>query len=883
MDLTTLTNALVATLQPATQKQSEDFLGRAEVENFPEYLKALATILADPSRPPLALRVAGVILKNAFFDSRSEQARIRKYHIWNTMVDESLRQYIRECVLRGLVSPVEEARKSAAQVVGALGVLELGEKRWPEMISTLCQNATSPQIVDAIKVSTLEAMGYLCETLDPSLVNEQLTNALLTAIVENMKTNKVDSVRLSAITALLNTLDFASVNMNRQNERDYIVASICECARAPKFEIRCVAFDCLRKIVERYYSLLSNEYIEALYHLTATSVKAAGTLNNPSQRDDEQVALHAIEVWCTLCEQEIDLVLEMRESQNNGDEMPPERQSKKFIQRALVGLVEMITTVCLTKQSEELTDDEDEWNLSMSGGTLLGLIAQCEGDSILKVVMPFVQKNLPVIGKENWRFREAGLMAFGKVLDGPDSSELAPWIREGIEFFLPLLDPEREPVPQVRDTAAWAVGCICEFHVETIHEFLPRIVLQLMMGLRDPIALVAATNAEAILKLALSFSDDAEKPSNKLSPFLSHMLPKLMETTARPDWEEGELRGGCFEAINAVVVSCALDGYPIIASLLDEVLRKLTVALSANIQNQQQKDEVNNMIQYCCGTLLVIVQKLRSQLSAQQQTIMALLFRILETHNGVALMDAHMVIGAVARALGLGFRVYYKNLIPYILRGLENSEDYQVCQTATELVSDISNAIHEAVFDDSRPLMTLLLQNLANQEINKVVKPTTISAIGDMALALNEKYEPYADAVLNVLASASMYTVPKDDQDMVDYLNELRESILDAYTSILQALGPAAAARQIAPRLDDILNFLVMIARDVEYEEGFVTESVVKGAVGVLGDLCKVLGPAAQHKIKSAISVFGNMVEICINSEDADTNEVGLYFKRLVL
>jgi importin subunit beta-1 len=251
-------------------------------------------------------------------------------------------------------------------------------------------------------------------------------------------------------------------------------------------------------------------------------------------------------------------------------------------------------------------------------------------------------------------------------------------------------------------------------------------------------------------------------------------------------------------------------------------------------------------------------------------------------HGGYAVMDAQLVVGAVATALGIGFRKYYKFILPYIKRGLENGEDYQVCQTATELISDVARAVHESILEDTPMLVQYLLRNLANEDMNRIVKPVTISAFGDIALALNERFEPYADHVLAVLDKAASIAVPKDDQDMVEYLNEIRENILETYTAILQALGSQAALRVFPKRLDLVLNFLVTITREVSEPDSQVTEAVIKGAVGLLGDVCKVLGPEARHKVQSAVVVFNQLVKICSDSDDQDMIEVATYCMRQI-
>ena len=868
MDINQLSKALAATLDPNQQKAAEAFLSQMEQSNFAEYLKALATILADPAQAPATTRSAGLILKNAFFDSRSEQAKNAKYAKWNQMVQDQYKLYIKNAVLSALLSPIPDARKSAAQVVAALGVLEISEKRWPEMIPALYTNATNPQLADDVKVHTLEAMGYLCESLNPAFVTEELTNNLLTAIVDNVKVGKPDVIRHAAITALFNTLEFADANMQRSNERDFIVMNICECARATSADVKCTAFDCMVQLAELYYKFLSPQYMEAFYNLTLGAVQAAGSSQDP---DNERVALHAIEFWSALCEVEADL--------HERDD--PDQPCKHFIRSALPSLVQLITTVCLTKQDDDLTDDP-ELNIAMAGGTLLGLISQCEPGHILPVVMPFVQANLPLMGQDKWRQREAGLMAFGKCLEGPDSTALAPVIREGMDFFLSLLDPAKESVPQVRDTAAFVIATVCEMHHTTIEDFLPKIVPALVQVLHGPVAVVAAKHALAIKFLAQSYRDDADLPTNRLSPHIQVLLPKLIEASQRKDWEEGDLRAECFEAVNAIVESSAQDGLPIIYSLLDEIVRQLVLALSVRVETSEQRDEVSGMVQYCCGTLLVIVQKLKLGVQSYADQIMNLMLQILiHMHNGIALMDAHLVVGAMAVALGDRFKNYYKAVLPHVVRALQNREEYQTCQTATELISDFARAVGLFMVDDCDGIMQILLANVADPNLNQTVKPTTISAFGDIAFAIGDRFEPYAERVLLVLEAAIQLQVDKDDYDQVEYLNEIREAVLETYTSLLHTFGQKSY-NLFAKRLDLILHSLAAISREVALEDDQVSADVQKNSVGLLGDLCKYVGNDAKLKIRSGMAVFQPLLQSSSESEDDDMRDAAKYCMRML-
>ena len=61
-----------------------------------------------------------------------------------------------------------------------------------------------------------------------------------------------------------------------------------------------------------------------------------------------------------------------------------------FVRQALQPLVALLLSE-LTKQEEGQDEDDGAWNLSMAGGTCLGLVAAVVGDDILGIVMPYVQ------------------------------------------------------------------------------------------------------------------------------------------------------------------------------------------------------------------------------------------------------------------------------------------------------------------------------------------------------------------------------------------------------------------------------------------------------------------------------------------------------------
>ena len=109
-----------------------------------------------------------------------------------------------------------------------------------------------------------------------------------------------------------------------------------------------------------------------------------------------------------------------------------------------------------------------------------------------------------------------------------------------------------------------------------------------------------------------------------------------------------------------------------------------------------------------------------------------------------------------------------------------------MCHAAVGLVGDICRAFSNRVLAWSDEVMEVLLSNLGDNSVHRSVKPQILSVFGDMALATGPEFRKYLDHVLQTLMQASQAQVDRSDYDMIDYLNELREGCLEAYTGIIQ-------------------------------------------------------------------------------------------------
>jgi len=167
---------------------------------------------------------------------------------------------------------------------------------------------------------------------------------------------------------------------------------------------------------------------------------------------------------------------------------------------------------------------------------------------------------------------------------------------------------------------------------------------------------------------------------------------------------------------------------------------------------------------------------------------MQLMLQVLTGQGAAAYEDAFMAIGHVAGKIEGDFIRYAPYVLPPLLVGLKKIEEYSVCATAVGLVDDMARALGTSLTPFCDDIVRSLLELLQSPDLNKTVKPQVISSFADIALAIEDHFEKYAAVVLAILKQASEVTSnpESDDDDIIEYVNSLHVSIIEAYSGILQ-------------------------------------------------------------------------------------------------
>jgi len=842
-----VTQVLVGT-QSADQNirvQAEQQLEGAKQSNLPLLMSLLATELANEQKDLHVRQAAGLYLKNCL-TAKDETSQEELSQKWLTM-DAAAKTQIKTTTLSALGSTQAKARHTAAQGVAAMGTIDLPHNQWPDLVQGLVKNVTDSGN-PALKQSSLEALGYICEEIEPETLADQ-SNLILTAVIQGMRKEETsEDVRLAATNALLNALEFVRTNFDNDGERDYIMQTVCETTQAERKEIRVASFECIVRVAELYYDKLT-KYMQSLYQLTLQSITKAS-----QDVSEDDVGQQAVEFWSTICDEEIELMEEEEEAKEQGQ--PPARASQNYVRGAVPFLVPLLLEA-LCKRGDEDDVDEDAWDMSMAASTCLSRVAQTVCDEVTTHVMPYIEKH---IQSTDWRRREAATLSFGSILEGPSES-LTPYMQQAMDVMIKLM---RDPCVPVKDTAAWTIGRICEHHISSISQQHWQQMMRplqpgqpaetegvLLTGLKDD-PRVANNVCWVLHNLADHCESTRSAATNVLSPLFVDLARALLACTERPDAGENNLRCSAYEALNTTLTNAADDTKVHIEQLLPVILQRLEASFQMQIVSNDDREAQTELQGLLCGCLQVMTQKLGEQALPHLDRMMQTFLQVFGAKNSTVHEEALMAVGAVANASEAHFEKYMPHFRPFLSLGLSNFEEHQVCAVAVGVVGDICRALESKVLPYCDEVVGLLLRNLQNPALNRDVKPPILSCFGDIALAIGGQFEKYLPVTMTMLDQAAQTSVNPTNGDLIEYLNSLREGIFEAYTGVLQGLRADNKAEAFVPYVEGAMTLLHKVAQGTSTPQTAPGDTLLQAAVGVVGDLATTLGPRFKQMAKQS-------------------------------
>jgi importin subunit beta-1 len=404
---------------------------------------------------------------------------------------------------------------------------------------------------------------------------------------------------------------------------------------------------CLAEIIRLYYNYIDSN-INEITDLTFKIMK----------EDCEEVGTLAIEVWCSICEEEIEL-------KKNGEEC------KNYAQTIFKELLALM----LNLLNDEHIDEDDEnsnWNRSTAAGCCLHLMAQNVGDAIIKDVINFVEGK---IGEEaTWQDKYFGLLALGAILQGPSKESLLNVLAPAMGVILSLFE---DPSRKVRETTAWFFSKVAQNHAELLatEEFFPTFYKYILNGLKDEVK-VACNSASIVTELAKSLKPVYGQNRNILSSYYPELIESIVECSYRKDEikhydgrSENKITVAGFDALYSLFENAPPDTEPLLLKSLEHFYNKLRETNST--ENQPLDERTTDLQSFLCVCIQTILNRLDEGLSNEVcEGLIDAIKECFDTREEV-FEEGFLLLSALCSKFGPLMDNYVDKIGPYIFHGLK--------------------------------------------------------------------------------------------------------------------------------------------------------------------------------------------------------------------
>jgi hypothetical protein len=160
----------------------------------------------------------------------------------------------------------------------------------------------------------------------------------------------------------------------------------------------------------------------------------------------------------------------------------------------------------------------------------------------------------------------------------------------------------------------------------------------------------------------------------------------------------------------------------------------------------------------------------------------------------------------------------------YLIFALNKYNESSLCKSALYCVSNIVNAIGYLFNNYSGKIIPVLIDILTNDEASRYNKTTAITLLGEICFNIKDHFISYLDTVMKLLISAADMAADfndYEDEDTVEYINNLRFELIEAFTCISFGLDDCNSKHLFIPYVPNIFNFFKKMMANT-YQHKFV-------------------------------------------------------------
>jgi len=539
-----------------------------------------------------------------------------------------------------------------------------------------------------------------------------------------------------------------------------------------------------------------------LKDLTLSAISLPGV-----QPTEEKIVMQAIEFWSAICDEESNILRENLAAQETG---APLMDLFHFVKGAVHELAGPLFT-CLTKGDTDL--EVETWTISAGAATCISLMSGTLGD---EVVQHFVDMVSETVNSPDEKLREAAMLCFGSILDGPRSEVFTGIVNEALSVFFERL---RDQSAMVKRTTAWCLSRLAKFHPATIEPQLGPFLEHVCASLSDTeeTTMIASSCAEAIDEIASHVTEDMRETS-PLVDYLAELFQALVVAEEKPAAEsDPNLRIAIFSAIRTLILATPDAKLEYIHTILTTFVPRLRGTLGTGVDPDLQGELV--------GIIAACIRRLGEQAVDHADEYMQLFLDLLAERNGVSSIyqDVFIAAGEISTAVGEHFLVYMGAFGEFLNIGLQQYLDVDLCKQTLNMVSALCFSLGPAFAPYCPSVIKIMKEHFERVDLPlPELGPVMLSTYSDIVYVLGDSFAEYLGLVLGLLEQFMPHALTRtdglDNWETIDEVNQWRSSMLQLYIQIIQNCAADHSAA-IQAHLNAATRLLTCISEDTTRED----------------------------------------------------------------
>ncbi|KAM0681541.1 hypothetical protein GINT2_000054 [Glugoides intestinalis] len=751
--------------------RAESAIRQAIQDNFQDSLAIFIQIILDPMVPQPSRQICSIIVKNCL---HSKNKRIQKSYesSWLACSPE-FRYGFLEMLNKNLNIKETSILTNITKIYGSIIRIEVDSAGQTAVFETLKNTINNPEFASGV----LKTLAYACDQLyeETSYIFAAEKNVIFeigTFYLDSLHRQPKDIV-LSTLKCILSCLEVYNEILNTDSIRQNLISKIIECDKSD-YEILEASLDVLTIFVDIYAVLSDAELSVICQYFISLFVG-----------DFTDLPLQLFDLWDLLIDLEKFTVI------------------KQFIPTLVPNLM-----LCIKKESP----DDTSTSSHKSACALLEKIVSKTQVFLLseQVYQNFILNNLKSQEIESHAIAATALGCICTL--GAD---------EFLYHVLPVLITDLSYEECVNE-ALFAISKICEKDISITVNFL----LEIIQKTEALIEQRSQTAVNSLLFYNTVFNSIKLNSVIEAESILSFHYPDILSTMIRrldqSQSNEYDVRIALNIVLLEMIVHCPLSQKKILDNLEGYLISKIkaTIEIIKN-SNEQTYLTLDDML---CSYIILIEPCLNMKKVIDISEISHVFTACLLLPK----MLAHGEIYIAISKLLSHFSMHLKKFMPFVLRDLSCDEIF-VLKSALNLLSDCALLLESNFMEFAGTAVPALANAITSTLVPLNIKPLVISSLGDIALAIGRKFEPYISLCLLLFSQINTLNREGDEE----YVDNLRRAMLKIFSCLVLSIGNSAEMNSSFRQI--IENVRIAIQSDKEF-------TYVKESIDALSDIQSIFG-----------------------------------------